>query len=545
LAAEIEGDLLALKQNNRQPSEGPMLSSTFYQLSMVTVDPDAIGLAMDSFERGLPGVLRRVLTLDDFREFHPLAQGAPSCCPVRLTGMLLLQSRYDLADEELIARCWRDLGFRYALGLVGGEKPPKVSSLRRFRAWVREKKGVDWLFCLSLKLPKEDRLVDDAAQQVVDSTNTECRGAVIDTFNLIAVGIGQVVRAVARCLGTAPDALAETWGLSAYLARSIKGGAAIDWSSEEARNRLLTQEIRDADRLPALVKGLGVKLPKDIGEALDLVAKVARQDVEAREDGTFRIARGTTPGRTISITDPEASHGRKSSSLSITGYKTHVMGTIASQFVTGITVTDAATPDARPTPTLIERTERVGLKPEEALGDCAYGTGANRKACREAGVVIRTKLPSPSHKGFTKRDFKIDLDANAVTCPAGHTTTKFSLVKDPSGSGGRVQQFRFSAETCQACPLKEKCGSVTAGGRGRLVPLNINEPEIQEAQAYNATPEAKVTLRKRSAVERLISHLVRMGMRQARFFGMHMVEFQAHLTAAAYNFQRHMTLTAA
>jgi hypothetical protein len=522
-----------------------MLPYRFYQLSMARVDPDSIGLSNKTFERCLPEVLARVLSVNDFRDFHPHAQGAPSCCPRQLTAMLLLQFRYKLPDEALIARCWRDLGFRYALGLEGMEPPPKVSSLRRFRAWVEEKKGMDWLFNLSLVLPKEDGMLDDSSQQVIDSTNTECRGAVIDTFNLIAVAIGQVVRFVARCLDVQPDALAAKWGLSAYMVRSVKGGAAIDWSSETERNALLTREIRDADRLPKLVRALGVALPDPVGEALALVAKVAHQDVERLDDGTFRIAQGTTPGRTISVTDPEASHGRKSASQTITGFKTHVMGTIESQFVTGITVTDAATPDARPTPTLIDRSSAVGLKPEVVLGDCAYGTGANRKACREAGVALRTKLPSASHKGFTKREFKIDLDKNAVTCPAGHTTTTFGMVKDPGGSGELVPKFRIPAVVCRDCPVRERCGSLQAKGQGKAITLNLHEREIQDAQAYNATPAAKVALRKRSAIERLISHLVRMGMRQARFFGLHRVEFQAHMTAAAYNFQRYMTLAAA
>lgn len=220
-------------------------------------------------------------------------------------------------------------------------------------------------------------------------------------------------------------------------------------------------------------------------------------------------------------------------------------GTIRSQFVTSIAVTTAATHDAQATPTLIARAEAAGLKPDEALGDAAYGTGANRKACRDAGVKLRAKLPTPSHKGFGKRSFTVDLEGKTVTCPGGQTTASFNMVKDPGGSAERVPQFRFPAATCRACPLKEKCGSVTAKGRGRLLALYRNEPELQEAQAYNATSEGKATLRKRSAVERLISHLVRMGMRHARFFGMHMVEFQAFMTAAAYNLQRIMTLKAA
>lgn len=36
-----------------------------------------------------------------------------------------------------------------------------------------------------------------------------------------------------------------------------------------------------------------------------------------------------------------------------------------------------------------------------------------------------------------------------------------------------------------------------------------------------------------------------MGMRHARFFGMHKVQFQAYMTAAAYNLQRLFKLMAA
>lgn len=123
--------------------------------------------------------------------------------------MLLLQYRYNIPDERLIERCWRDLGFRYALGLVGTTPPPRVSSLRRFQAWVRQN---NWLHRLVLSLAKEDGLIADADLQAVDSTNTECRGAVIDSYNLVATGIGRVVRLVAGCLGEPADALAAALG---------------------------------------------------------------------------------------------------------------------------------------------------------------------------------------------------------------------------------------------------------------------------------------------------------------------------------------------
>ena len=237
-----------------------MLQTTFYQLSMAEIDPDVLRLAVDSFERNLRDLLPRLVSPEDFRGFYA-DTGTPSCCPLVLTGMLLLQFRYTVSDVETVRRSQCDLGWRYALGLVGLEPPPGVTSLRRFRAKVRAVLGDDFLHGRVLRVVASSGHLPDVSRQAVDSTNTDCRGAVIDTFNLVATGIGNVVRTVPRCLGREPSSLAADWNLGAYMARSIKGGARIDWSDELARNALLTREIADAKRLAALVPGLDVRLP--------------------------------------------------------------------------------------------------------------------------------------------------------------------------------------------------------------------------------------------------------------------------------------------
>lgn len=522
-----------------------MLRSTFYQQSLLEVDPGELRLGRASFERCLRDVLPRMVSVEDFRIIHPSPDGAPTCDPLVLTGMLLLQYRFKLGDDDLVARCRRDLGFRYALALGKGVAPPAVASLKRFRAAMRELKGPDWLFKLTLRLPVLEKLVSADELQAIDSTNVDQRGATLDTFNLIAAAIRMVVVAVADAVGRDKRALAREWGATRYLARSIKGAADIDWADEQQRNALLTSEIEDADRIAGVVDALIAQpQPEAVAVAVALMRKVARQDVEQLDDGTFRIARGTVSDRILSATDPEARHGRKSASKTIIGFKVHVEGTVKSQFVTGIDVTGANVHDAAPTVGLVQQAEAVGLKPKDLVGDNAYGSGANRRALNELGVTLHTKLPSASHEGITKRDFTVDLEAMSVTCPRGETTTTYMMAKDPSGSGERVPRFHFPKATCAACPLAELCGG-GAKERGRVVTLNLHETELQEAKRLNARPEEKALLRERSGVERLIAHLVRMGMRQARFFGLEMVKFQAFMTAAAYNLQRYMTLAAA
>lgn len=523
-----------------------MLRFAFNEQPVFQVNPDLIRLERDSFERQLRDALPRLVRGEDFKGWWSSEVGAPTCCPIVLSGMLLLQRRYNLSDEALEARCRRDLGFKYALGLDPDAAPPSASTVKRFRKKLRSRLGDDFLQLRVLKLAIEDGLLDDAALQAADSTNTDCRGAVIDTFNLIGAGIRQVIRVVAKCLGTRPEDLARQWGMHRYMARSMKGAASIDWNDESARNALLTLEVTDADRLPAVVGGLCATWPADVAEALELLRKVAHQDVEQTPDGTWRIAKGTTPGRVISMTDPEARHGRKSSSKVINGFKTHLIGTVSSQFVTGITVTNASVHDAAPTPELIRQTEQAGVKPGEVLADNAYGTGENRRKCAESGVALRTRLPAPSHKGaLPKMAFDIDLEHMRVNCPAGQSTDRFSLVKDDSGSDESVPSFRFDRQTCQACDRRDLCCSEVRHGRGRTITLSVYERELQDAKAFARSDRAPALLRARSAVERLISHLVRFGMRHARFFGMHCVQFQAFMTAAAYNLQRIFTLTSA
>lgn len=430
------------------------------------------------------------------------------------------------------------------MGLRKGERAPGTATVTRFRAKLRKYLGDDYVQQRVLALAVAEGVLADAELQAVDSTNTDCRGAVIDTFNLVAAAIRQVIRKVARCLERAPEALAEEWKLERYMARSIKGTVAIDWSNEAARNGLITEEIRDADKLAEQVSALKLTLPDEVTEAIAVLAKVARQDVDELPDGSFAVARRTARGRVISLTDPEARHGRKSSSKAINGFKTHVMGTIESQFVTGIVVTDAATHDSEPTTALLEQAADHGLKPHEALGDGAYGTGPNVRAAAAHGVDLLTKyvVPTANRGAISKRKFDIDLDAMQVRCPAGQATETFTWIK---AGDERVRCFRFAKETCLSCPLRSECSSDTAKGtRGRVVILATHEEELQRLKVFNESERGPALLRKRSAVERLISHLVRLGMRHARFFGMQKVQFQAFMTAAAYNLQRLFTLTA-
>jgi hypothetical protein len=73
------------------------------------------------------------------------------------------------------------------------------------------------------------------------------RGAVKDTYNLLADGIIQVARALAALDGVKTQEWAKQRGLESYFGSSVKGEAAINWDNEKARRAFLQAIVGDAD----------------------------------------------------------------------------------------------------------------------------------------------------------------------------------------------------------------------------------------------------------------------------------------------------------
>ncbi|WP_373167871.1 transposase, partial [Mycobacterium marinum] len=76
-----------------------------------------------------------------------------------------------------------------------------------------------------------------------------------------------------------------------------------------------------------------------------LLALVAGQDVEAGDDGVFRIARRVARDRLISTVDTEARHGHKSRARTFDGYKSHLSVDPDEELITEVAVTAANVAD--------------------------------------------------------------------------------------------------------------------------------------------------------------------------------------------------------
>ena len=80
------------------------------------------------------------------------------------------------------------------------------------------------------------------------------------------------------------------------------------------------------------------------------LAAVVGQDLEQASDGSFRIARKVAADRVISVVDPDARHGHKTSARGFDGYKGHASVDPDSELVTATTVTAGNVGDAAAAP---------------------------------------------------------------------------------------------------------------------------------------------------------------------------------------------------
>jgi hypothetical protein len=262
-----------------------------------------------------------------------------------------------------------------------------------------------------------------------------------------------------------------------------------------------------------------------------LLALVAGQDVAQGDDGKFRIAKKVAKDRTISTVDPEARHGHKSANRHFDGYKTHLGIDPESELIDEV----GQRPDADAVTDLLANHADDTDKPE-VIGDSGYGSAATRSGLQDQGYPVTAKAAPVRNStgGFTKEDFAVDLDAGAVTCPAGHTApVRF----------GRTDEGKASFKGhCRHCPLREQC---TPSRRGRTISVHPQEALLRRARAEQKSPEWQARYKStRPIVERKVAHFSRRpwGGRKARVRGTKRVTTDVLTRAAALNWARLATL---
>ncbi len=471
--------------------------------------------------------------------------------PARVVATVMLLQAYEgLSDREACDRLAFDLRWKAAAGLTvdaAAFHPTVLVGMRnRLRASERPR-----------------RLFDDVNVTAAAAGLLRGRRRVLDStplFDAVATQdtVIQLRAAIRRALAVADRADPALAGaVRAALTRdddyTSMGKPPCDWDDPKARDALVDALVKDAQA--ALVVLDGQEFAGPLGEAAELLALVAGQDVETGEDGIFRIARRVARDRLISTVDVEARHGHKSRARTFDGYKSHLAVDPDVELITAVTVTPANTADREVIDELLNQhgpdtpagTESGGSeqggsgsaggsesKEFEVYGDSAYADGATLDEQTAQGHDMRTKAPPVRNaNGFSKDRFTIDLAAGTVTCPAHHTVT--------IRAGLRHRVARFGA-LCGSCPLRADC---TRSRRGRVISIHPHEAALQHAKTRQRDPGWQQDYRTyRPVVERKISHFTRRpwGGRNARCRGHKRIITDILARAGAINLARLATL---
>ncbi len=500
--------------------------------------------------------------------------GRRSVPPMIIAVVMVLQRIEGLSDREAVDRFCFDARWKYAAGGLDFDYPGFVHTvLVDMRARLSRSERPDRIFETTLDVATRAGLV--GRKRVLDSTPVYDAVATMDTVTLVR-------SAIRGLLKVADSKLAAE--LRSQLARdddyAAAGKPVCDYDDRQAREALVDALAQDATALLQVLDGR--ELDPGVDQAGKLLATVVGQDLD-QVDGVFQIAWRVATDRVISTVDPQARHGHKTSARGFDGYKGHVAIDPDSELVTATTVTagnvgDGAAaedligdlvndPVADPAATTHDQPEPEKHEPgpgddpdnldhevaadaaadnhDDATGaadvandracvygDNAYGTGPLQDWFEQAGIESKCKTPQPVAAGglFSKNQFAIDLDADQVTCPAGHTAP---IRRNQKGAG--AASF---GSACTDCPLQAQC---TTAAAGRTIGIGIYERQLAAARTRQQDPGWMADYRAtRPKVERKIGHLMRRrhGGRRARVRGQTKIAADFTLLAAATNIAR-------
>jgi hypothetical protein len=470
--------------------------------------------------------------------------GRRSVPPRIVATVMVLQRLQGLSDREAVEAFSFDARWKYACGGLAFDYPSfSHTVLVDMRARLAASAWPERIFEVTIAAARQAGLV--GVRRVLDSTPLYDAVATMDTVTLLGAAIRGLLKVAGERLEAELRAVLGSADDYASLAKPQ-----IDWDDQAARAALVDARARDAHAMLALLQGR--RLPTAVAEAARLLAAVVGQDLEQAGDGSFRVARKVAADRVISTVDPDARHGHKSSARGFDGYKGHASVDPDSELVMATAATAGNVGDAvAATGVLAELVEQVEGTPPAPIaasaagppaptpsvyGDSAYGTGPLLASLAATGIDPRVKVQAavaPSGH-FTKDQFRIDLGAGTVTCPA-RRTAPIVYSADPSNRHHGQASF---GEACASCPLRGQC---TRAAGGRTITITAYEHELAAARVRQADPARAADYRAtRPKVERKLAHLVRRrhGGRRVRVRGLAKVAADLSLLAAAVNLAR-------
>jgi Transposase DDE domain/Transposase domain (DUF772) len=443
--------------------------------------------------------------------------------PAQLALATILQAYTGVSDDEVIEATVMDRRWQLVLDCLDAEHAPfSKGTLVTFR---------ERLITHDLDRRLIERTVELAAQTTevgsrqlraaLDSSPLWGAGRVEDTYNLLGHALRKALGVIARQQGRGLAELAAEADVPLLRGeQSLKAALDCNWDDQAERTAALTQVLTALDTVETWLAGQQ-EVPEAATDALAVAETVREQDVETIPENVIQLRHGVAKDRRISVEDTEMRHGRKSRSHRFDGYKRHVLRDLDSGMVRAVGITPANAPEAQVTDALLTDLAQQDVELREIHLDRGYLASDLVRDRAEELTIYCKAWPVRNGDRYPKTAFVLDWEAGTMRCP--------NQVVVPFQSGATV---RFPEETCQACPLRERC---TTSAHGRSVHIHPDERLLAELRQRQLTSQGRAKLRERVEVEHALAHVGRWQGPRARYRGSRKNLFDLRRCAVVHN----------
>jgi DDE family transposase len=495
--------------------------------------------------RALFGFLRekRHLLFDEaFQErledmYRQTGSGAEPHAPALLCMVTLLQGYVGASDAEAVELSVMDRRWQLVLDCMDAEEPPfSQGALQGFRermiAHDMDRVLLERTAALvraGVATDAERQLLSKAVRVAIDSRPLVGAGRVEDTLNLLGHAARLIVKSVSKILDCEPEEICRKARIPLLLSPSIKAGLDIDWSDPRQKVtgvQIVEQQV--ASLVSWVEKHLDDGIEAPLKQYLDAVVTIRAQDLEVTKNDGVRIRQEVAADRRISIEDAEMRHGRKSRSKRFNGFKEHIALDLDARAILACAVTPANRPEEEGAAPIAEDIDRQGFTIDELHIDRAYVNSPVVASVVSNGGEVLAKpwaLRAAQPGLFSKADFRIDMRAGTITCPAGEVE-RF----EPG------ETVHFDPEVCGACPRRTAC-TKAATGKGRTVSIAKDEAQQKKFRRLQQTSTGRAKLRARVGVEHALAHIAARKGTTARYIGVRKNLFDLRRASAIQNLE--------
>jgi len=486
---------------------------------------------------------------EHFISLYPV-EGQPAYEPWRLALVTVLQYGEGLTDRQAANAVRERIDWKYALGLELTDPGFDFSILSEFRQRLVDGKSETLLLDRLLEVCKQRGWLKAGGKQRTDSTHVLAR--VRSLSNLECVG--ETLRAALDDLAVlAPEWLVQQI-TSDWFERYSHRIENYRLPKAENQRLALAQQIGEDGRhlLQALERP---EVPDELRqiESVQLLRQIWQQYYDlSGGKAKWRAGPQTKEDEGIirSPYDSEARTGKKRDTTWF-GYKVHLTEKCAleeteesqarplPQLIVQVETTVGNVQDVERTQTIQEDLAQHQLLPDEHIVDTGYvdadllvSSKEGYGICLLGPVLSDNSWQAKAGKGFDVGSFHLDWQAERATCPQGQSSQHFR----PAGE--RIE-IVFPKETCAGCPVRSDCTKSATTGRVLHVRSQASHEALQARRQEQETPAFRQAYQTRSGIEGTLSQAVRgMGMRRARYDGLHKTHLEHVLTAVAINLVR-------